>query len=97
MRSNGREDIKNAHILALNMPHMNFSYKGNFSLVCAKSHDLMDYGLPGTSVHGIFEARILKGVAISFSRGSRMEPESLASPALAGRFFTPVPPGKPNN
>ena len=69
MRSNGREDIKNAHILALNMPHMNFSYKGNFSLVCAKSHDLMDYGPPGTSVHGIFEARILEQVASSLSRG----------------------------
>ena len=26
---------------------------------------------------------------------SRIEPMSLASPALAGRFFTTVPPGKP--
>ena len=25
-----------------------------------------------------------------------MEPESLVSPALAGRFFTTVPPGKPS-
>ena len=30
----------------------------------------MDYSLPGTSVHGIFQARILDWVAISFSRGS---------------------------
>ena len=27
----------------------------------------------------------------------RTEPESLASPALAGGFFTTVPPGKPNS
>ena len=26
----------------------------------------------------------------------RIEPASLVSPALAGGFFTPVPPGKPN-
>ena len=32
--------------------------------------DLMDYSLPGSAVHGIFQARILEWVAISFSRGS---------------------------
>ena len=30
----------------------------------------MDYSLPGFSVHGIFQARVLEWVAISFSRGS---------------------------
>ena len=30
----------------------------------------MDCSLPGSSVHGIFQARILEWVAISFSRGS---------------------------
>ena len=29
-----------------------------------------DCSLPGSSVHGIFQARVLKQVAISFSRGS---------------------------
>ena len=32
--------------------------------------DPMDYRLPGSSVHGISQARILEWVAISFSRGS---------------------------
>ena len=32
--------------------------------------DPMDYSLPGSSVHGILQARILKWVAILFSRGS---------------------------
>ena len=36
----------------------------------AQSCDPMDYSLPGSSVHGIFQARILERVAISFSRGS---------------------------
>ena len=40
----------------------------------------MDCSLPGSSVHGIFQARILEWVAISFSRGS-----ANASPASAGR------------
>ena len=34
------------------------------------SCDPMDYRLPGSSVHGIFQARILQCIAISFSRGS---------------------------
>ena len=30
----------------------------------------LDYNLPGSSVHGILQARILEWVAIPFSRGS---------------------------
>ena len=30
----------------------------------------MDYSLPGSSVHGIFQERILEWVAISFSKES---------------------------
>ena len=85
------------------------------------SSSLWPHGLdcipPGSSIHGIFQARILQRAAISHSRGScqprnqtlisctqgssphllqpGIEPSSLASPALAGRFFTTVPPGKP--
>ena len=57
----------------------------------------MDYSLPGSSVHGILQARILECVAISFSRdltNPGMDPMSPASPALAGRSFTTEPPGK---
>ena len=61
----------------------------------------MDCSPPGSSVHGIFQARILEGVAISSFRGSsqlRYEPTSPVSPALAGAFFflTSEPPGKPH-
>ena len=35
---------------------------------CPTLCDPMDYSLPGSSVHGIFQTRILKWVAISFSR-----------------------------
>ena len=51
--------------------------------------------LPGSSVHGIFQARILDWVAVSFSRGSNNLGIEPRSSALAGRFFTTEPPGKP--
>ena len=38
--------------------------------LCLTLCDLMDCSLPGSSVHGILQARILEWVAISFSRGS---------------------------
>ena len=50
------------------------------------------------SVHGIFQARILEWVAISFSRGSSQPRDQTwvsLSPVLAGEFFTTEPPGKP--
>ena len=37
---------------------------------CPTLCDLMDYSLPGSSVHGILQARVLEWVAISFCRGS---------------------------
>ena len=37
---------------------------------CLTLCDPMDYSPPGSSVHGISQARILKWVAISYSRGS---------------------------
>ena len=52
--------------------------------------DPMDCSLPGSPVHGISQARILKWVAISSSMGSS-EPRS---PALAGGLFTSEAPGK---
>ena len=37
---------------------------------CPTLCDPMDCSPPGSSIHGIFQARILEWVAISFSRGS---------------------------
>ena len=37
---------------------------------CPTLNDPMDCSPPGFFVHGIFQARILECVAISFSRGS---------------------------
>ena len=42
----------------------------------------MDYSPPGSSVHGISQARIQKWVAISFSRGIFLTQGSNLSPAM---------------
>ena len=58
---------------------------------CLTVCNLMGYSPPGSSVHGMFQARILEWVAIPSSRGpsrTRIKPLSLVSPALTGGFFT---------
>ena len=52
----------------------------------------MDCSLPGSSVHGVSQARILEQVAISFSRGSSQLRDRTWVSCLAGGFFTTEPP-----
>ena len=58
---------------------------------CLTLCDPMDCSPPGSSVHGMLQARILEWVAMPSSRGSsqpRDQTQSLTSPALAGMFST---------
>ena len=48
----------------------------------------MDYVAPGSSVHGIFQARILEWVALPFSRGSSQPRDRTWVSSTAGRYFT---------
>jgi len=48
----------------------------------------MDWGLPGSSVHEILQARILESVAIPFSRGSSQARDRTQVSHIAGKFFT---------
>ena len=52
--------------------------------------DLMDCGLPGSSIHGILQARILEWVAVPSSRGSSWRRDWTRPHVswIAGRFFT---------
>ena len=51
----------------------------------------MDWGSPGSSVHGILQGRILEQVAISFSRSSQPRDQT---PALPADSLLSEPPGK---
>ena len=63
---------------------------------CLTLCDRMDCSPPSSSVHGTPQARKLAWVAISFSRGSFQPRDQTWVSALAGRFFTTEPPGKPS-
>ena len=48
----------------------------------------MDYSPPGSSVHGILQARILEWGAIPFSRESSQPKDQTQVSHIAGGFFT---------
>ena len=50
-----------------------------------------DCSPPGSSAHGIPQARILESVPISFSRGSSWLRDWTRVSCIAGRFFTTAP------
>ena len=55
---------------------------------CLTPFDLMNCSLPGSSVHGILQARILTLVPIPFFRGSSHPRDQTRVSCIAGRFFT---------
>ena len=55
---------------------------------CLTLFNPMNYSLPGSSVHGILQARILEWVAILFSMGSSWPRDPTQVSCTAGRFFT---------
>ena len=56
--------------------------------LCLTLCDPMDCGLPGFYVHGIFQARILEWVAISFSSGSSWPRDQIQVSCISDRCFT---------
>ena len=88
------------HLGPLRRPSMCFKhhslvFQSSSLLQCAQSCltlcDPTDYSLPGSSVHGIFQARMLGWVAISFSRGSSRPGDRthvFCFSWIAGGFFT---------
>ena len=62
--------------------------------LCLTLCDAKDCSLPGSSVHGILQARILEWIAISFS-GDLPDPGiKLMSPGLQADSLPFEPPGK---
>ena len=56
--------------------------------LCLTFCDPMDYSLPGSSVQGILQARILEWVAFPFSRVSSQPRDRTQVSCIVGRFFT---------
>ena len=71
---------------------------GVYAQLCVTLCNPRDCSPLGSSVHRLFQIRILEHVAIlppGDLLDPGMEPASPVSPALAGRFFTTVSAGKP--
>ena len=54
---------------------------------CPTLYDPMDCSLPGSSVHGILQARVLEWVAVSFSRGSSQPRDRTRVSCIPGRCY----------
>ena len=65
---------------------------------CVTLRDPMDCSLPGSSVHGIFQARVLEWVVIAFSEGLFAIATAAKSLQLCPTLCDPIdgsPPGSP--
>ena len=67
--------------------HESEKWKWSLSVVSTLSHPLA-CSLPGSFVHGIFQARVLEWVAIPFSRVSSWPQDWTQVSCIAGRYFT---------
>ena len=63
-------------------------YESEVAQSCPTLSDPMDCRLPGSSVHGIFQARVLEWGAIAFSRGSSRPRDRTRVSCIVGRRFT---------
>ena len=55
--------------------------------LCPTLCDPMDCSLPGFSIHGIFQGRVLEWVAVSLSRGSSQPRDLIQVSHIVGRHF----------
>ena len=69
---------------------LNIMWKWSCSVaqLCPTLCDPMDCSLPGSTIHEIFQARILEWVAISFYRGSFQPRDCTWVSCIIGRCFT---------
>ena len=68
--------------------HIHIESESEVAQSCPPLCNPMDCSLPGSSIHGIFQARILEWVAISFSRRSSLPRDWTWISRIVGRCFT---------
>ena len=76
-----------ANVASINWYDSN-SLKVKVTHLCPALFDPMDCSLPGSSVLGILQSRILEWVAVPSSRGSSWPRDWTRVSCIAGRFFT---------
>ena len=87
---------KSINLISIQTQHK-FNYACLLSCLqqCPTLCDPEDYSPPGSSVHGILQARILEWVAMPSSRGSFQLRDGTQLSCITGRFFATEPPAEP--
>ena len=67
---------------------LHFESESEVAQSCPTLCDPMDCSLPGSSVHGVFQAIVLEWAAISFSRGSSRPRDQTQVSHMVDRRFT---------
>ena len=65
-----KNHVTHTHVLFLNLQRCYWKLKSLVTQSCLTLCNPLDYSPPGSSVHGILQARILEWVAMPFSQGS---------------------------
>ena len=88
MDSNYSHEIKRHLLFGRKAMTILSESKNEVAQLCLTLCDPMDCSLPGSSVHRIFQARVLEWAAISFSRGSSQPRDWTQVSCIASRHFT---------
>ena len=89
VRGGGQEVRSSGWSSGEELPHVqDKKSESEVTQLCPTLCDPMGCSLPGFSVHGIFQARILEWVAIAFSRRASQPRNRTRVSCIAGGFFT---------
>ena len=69
-------------------PILTIRKESEVAQLCPTLCDPMDCSLPGSSIHGILQVRVLEWIAVSFSRRSSQPRDRTWVSCIAGRRFT---------
>ena len=83
-----KSELLQCHKLVLNLLDWKKETESEVAQSCVTLCDPMECSLPVSSVHGIFQARVLEWVAISFSQGSSRPRDQAHVSHIAGGHFT---------
>ena len=72
----------------MGLTHIESESESEVAQLCLTFCDPMDCSLPGSSVHEIFQARVLEWGAVSFSRRSSQPRDRTWVSCIVGRCFT---------
>ena len=96
--NNNKNKFKKVYLILLNdnekKVKVSYSVMSN-STAPILSNSVQFCSPPGSSVHGMLQAKILEWVAISISRRSSQARGRVHLSCIAGRFLPSEPPGKP--